>query len=104
MGETVIESCNIVFFMLLTLANMSVCTNCRVLPYGCVATGLNTGFIEVVRKADTIERIYEKYRTSHSTRDRKVHVLYQWLKDHNPTEKRYICHMGISVSCQCANH
>ncbi|KAL5491745.1 hypothetical protein EMCRGX_G017097 [Ephydatia muelleri] len=59
----------------------------RVLPYGCVATGLNTGFIEVVRKADTIERIYEKYRTSHSTRDRKVHVLYQWLKDHNPTEK-----------------
>lgn len=69
----------------------------RVLPYGCVATGLNTGFIEVVRRADTIERIHEKYKASHSTRDRKVHVLYQWLIDHNPTENRYMCHMWAFV-------
>ena len=48
------------------------------------------GFVEVIRCADTIEKIHEKYKTSHSTWDRKVHILYQWLEDHNPTEKRYL--------------
>ena len=33
----------------------------RLIPYGCMATGMNSGFIEVVKNAKTIKEVLHKY-------------------------------------------
>ena len=57
------------------------------LPYGCVATGHKLGFIEVVRKAETIANI-QKNKTARPKLTWDSQVLYQWLKEKNQTEGR----------------
>lgn len=58
----------------------------RLLPYGCLSTGHRVGFIEIVRKSETIANIQKEKcgRTKRIGWDSGV--LYAWLKEKNPTE------------------
>ena len=57
----------------------------RLLPYGCLSTGPRVGFIEIVRRAETIANI-QKNEKSKPRLGWDSGVLYNWLKEKNPTE------------------
>ena len=58
----------------------------RLIPYGCLATGLNVGMIEVVRNAHTVMNIQKSNLSSAiQVNSRELH---KWIKDKNA--KRYI--------------
>lgn len=57
----------------------------RLLPYGCLSTGMRLGFIEVVRKSETIANIQKERKKSKSKLWDSA-VLYAWLKEKNPTD------------------
>ena len=61
----------------------------RLLPYGCLSTGYRVGFIEIVRKSETIANI-QKDKTGRSKLGWDSGVLYAWLKEKNPTEPQYV--------------
>lgn len=71
----------------------------RLLPYGCVATGHKLGFIEVVRRADTIANIQKNHKTARPKLTWDSQVLYQWLKEKNQTEARW--ESGHACTCIC---
>ena len=61
----------------------------RLLPYGCLSTGNRVGFIEIVRKSETIANIQkDKSRTRLGLWD--SHLLYSWLKERNQPEPQYV--------------
>lgn len=60
----------------------------RLLPYGCLSTGHRVGFIEIVRKSETIANI-QKEKSGRSRLGWDSSVLYTWLKEKNPTEPQY---------------
>ena len=57
----------------------------RLLPYGCLSTGHRIGFIEIVRKSETIANI-QKDKSSRALGLWDSNVLYSWLKEKNPTD------------------
>lgn len=57
----------------------------RLLPYGCLSTGHRVGFIEIVRKSETIANI-QKEKSGRTRIGWDSGVLYAWLKEKNPTE------------------
>ncbi len=61
------------------------CDVSRLLPYGCLSTGHRVGFIEIVRKSETIANI-QKEKSGRSRLGWDSSVLYTWLKEKNPTE------------------
>lgn len=61
----------------------------RLLPYGCLSTGHRVGFIEIVRKSETIANI-QKERSGRTKLGWDSGVLYTWLKEKNPTEPQYV--------------
>lgn len=64
----------------------------RLLPYGCLSTGHRVGFIEIVRKSETIANI-QKEKSGRSKLGWDSSVLYSWLKEKNPTEPQYVCYV-----------
>ena len=62
---------------------------CRLLPYGCLSTGNRVGFIEIVRRAETIANI-QKNEKSSKPKLWDSSLLYTWLKEKNPTEPQYV--------------
>ncbi len=62
---------------------------CRLLPYGCLSTGYRVGFIEIVRKAETIANI-QKEKSGRPKLGWDSGVLYTWLKEKSPTEPQYV--------------
>lgn len=58
----------------------------RLFPYGCLSTGNRIGYIEVVRRSETIANIQKesKSRTKIGLWDSRL--LYEWLKEKNPTD------------------
>ncbi len=59
---------------------------CRLLPYGCMSTGNRMGFIEIVRKSETIANIQKDKSSRPKLGLWDSTVLYAWLKEKNPTE------------------
>ena len=55
------------------------------IPYGCLATGLNSGLIEVVRNAKTVTQILNK--------DFRSRELHNWIKEKNKPEVKDGCVM-----------
>lgn len=51
------------------------------LPYGCLATGEKTGFIEVVQDSETIANIQKLRKKGKGLWD--SHLLLDWLKERN---------------------
>ena len=64
----------------------------RLLPYGALSTGNRVGFIEVVRKSETIANIqkFEKATASKRIGLWDSTLLYTWLKKKNATEAQYV--------------
>ena len=58
----------------------------RLLPYGCLSTGNRVGFIEIVRKSNTIANIQKEKSSRPKLGLWDSNVLYAWLKEKNPTE------------------
>lgn len=58
----------------------------RLLPYGCLSTGHRIGFIEIVRKAETIANIQKDKSSRRALGLWDSNVLYTWLKEKNPTD------------------
>eukprot|EP00002_Diphylleia_rotans_P005530 TRINITY_DN1469_c0_g2_i1.p1 TRINITY_DN1469_c0_g2~~TRINITY_DN1469_c0_g2_i1.p1 ORF type:complete len:1062 (-),score=220.71 TRINITY_DN1469_c0_g2_i1:385-3570(-) len=56
-------------------------------PYGCVATGCENGFIEVVLNSDTIANISKEY--GGATAAFAEEPLDQWLRKHNTARDQY---------------
>lgn len=62
----------------------------RLLPYGALSTGNRVGFIEVVRKSETIANI-QKMEKANSTKRIGLwdsSLLYHWLKKKNAVEQQ----------------
>ena len=62
----------------------------RLLPYGALSTGNKVGFIEVVRKSETIANI-QKMEKANSTKRIGLwdsSLLYYWLKKKNAVEQQ----------------
>lgn len=77
---------------------------CRLLPYGCLSTGGRVGFIEIVRKSETIANIQkDKKEGQKSKLFWDSSLLYAWLKEKNPTEPQlvvsYIKHNLLYKNC-----
>ncbi|CAI8031374.1 Phosphatidylinositol 4,5-bisphosphate 3-kinase catalytic subunit beta isoform [Geodia barretti] len=63
----------------------------RLLPYGALSTGNKVGFIEVVRKSETIANI-QKMEKANSTKRIGLwdsSLLYYWLKKKNAVEQQF---------------
>ena len=58
----------------------------RLLPYGCLSTGHRIGFIEIVRKSETIANIQKDKSSRRALGLWDSNVLYAWLKEKNPTD------------------
>lgn len=61
----------------------------KILPYGCIATSKNTGFIEAVQESDTIANIQKNaghFIRVITTRAKggSYKAMYDWLKQYNP--------------------
>ena len=63
---------------------------CRMLPYGTLSTGNRVGFIEVVRKSETIANIQKLEKANAGKRIGlwDSHLLYAWLKKKNVVEQQ----------------
>ena len=63
---------------------------CRMLPYGALSTGNRVGFIEVVRKSETIANIQKLEKANAGKRIGlwDSHLLYAWLKKKNVVEQQ----------------
>jgi phosphatidylinositol-4,5-bisphosphate 3-kinase len=58
----------------------------RMIPYGCLATGLNVGMIEVVQEAKTVMKIQG---TSFSGGIQlNTRELHKWIKDKNKDKEK----------------
>ena len=58
------------------------------LPYGCLATGEKTGFIEVVQDSETIANIQKLRKKGKGLWD--SHLLLDWLKERNPDSTQWV--------------
>ena len=67
-----------------TLPDASASVWCRIVPYGCLATGDRAGLIEVVSSADTIANIQRDNSNSAATAAFNKDALLNWLKSKNP--------------------
>lgn len=56
---------------------------CRIVPYGCLATGDRTGLIEVVSSADTIANIQLTSSNVAAAAAFNKDALLNWLKERN---------------------
>lgn len=61
-----------------------ICNSFRMYHYGCLATGNNNGFIEVVQKAETIANIQKNLYGGGPKLTWDNRLLHAWLKDKNP--------------------
>ena len=70
------------------LPNLSL--PCRLLPYGALSTGNRVGFIEVVRKSETIANIQKLEKANAGKRIGlwDSSLLYTWLKKKNVVEQQ----------------
>ena len=59
----------------------------RLSPYGCVSTGNELGFIEVVLNSDTTANITKRYAGGAGGAFSKAPML-QFLREHNPSEEQ----------------
>lgn len=60
---------------------------CRMIPYGCLATGLNAGMIEVVRNAKTVMHILKQdIRSAMMVRTKELH---SWIREKNKALDKY---------------
>ncbi|RXG70396.1 Phosphatidylinositol 4,5-bisphosphate 3-kinase catalytic subunit alpha isoform [Armadillidium vulgare] len=57
----------------------------RMTPYSCLATGVKTGIIEVVRNAKTVYSIQRRAKLGAIQVDSSQ--LYKWIKDNNPGKR-----------------
>lgn len=64
----------------------SLLYSCRMIPYGCLATGKDVGMIEVVRNAKTVMQIQKKQdlRAAMQVRSKEIH---RWIKEKNRGDK-----------------
>jgi phosphatidylinositol-4,5-bisphosphate 3-kinase len=60
----------------------------RLSPYGCVATGDEKGFIEIVLNSDTTANITKRY-SGGATGAFSKEPMARFLKEHNPTNSEY---------------
>jgi len=69
-------------------------------PYGVVATGPNTGMIEVVTSSQTISKIQKEYGGG-ATGAFKDEVLFKWFREFNPddTKLQNVVVENFTVSC-----
>ncbi|XP_064610271.1 phosphatidylinositol 4,5-bisphosphate 3-kinase catalytic subunit delta isoform-like [Liolophura sinensis] len=67
----------------------------RMNPYGCLATGKETGMIEVVQKSETIANIVRSYDRTTFNRT----CLYDWIKANNPIDKWDQAVEEFTLSC-----
>ena len=51
------------------------------IPYGCLATGEKTGFIEIVQESETIATIQKRMKKGSGLWNSKL--LMEWLKERN---------------------
>ena len=58
------------------------------LPYGCLATGEKSGFIEVVQDSETIANIQKLRKKGKGLWD--SHLLLDWLKERNPDPVQWV--------------
>ena len=58
------------------------------LPYGCLATGEKSGFIEVVQDSETIANIQKLRKKGKGLWD--SHLLLDWLKERNPDPTQWV--------------
>ena len=61
-----------------------ICNSLRMYHYGCLATGSNNGFIEVVKKAETIANIQKNLSGGGPKLTWDNRLLHVWLKEKNP--------------------
>ena len=64
----------------------------RMLPYGALSTGSRVGFIEVVRKSETIANIQKLEKANAGKRIGlwDSHLLYAWLEKKNVVEQQCV--------------
>ena len=77
----------------------------RLLPYGALSTGNKVGFIEVVRKSETIANI-QKMEKANSTKRIGLwdsSLLYHWLKKKNAVEQQWVIGTLSSMRMGCPN-
>lgn len=74
--------------------NRNVLRCFSLLPYGCLATGLCSGFIEVVKNAKTIMNI-QKLGGLKSAFQLEPTVLYRWIAKNNPGPEKYFLTSSI---------
>ena len=62
----------------------------RMLPYGALSTGNKVGFIEVVRKSETIANIQKLEKPNAGKRIGlwDSHLLYSWLRKKNVVDQQ----------------
>lgn len=60
-----------------------LCVSCRIVPYGCLATGDRAGLIEVVSSADTIANIQLTSSNMAAAAAFNKDALLNWLKERN---------------------
>lgn len=69
------------FFICLALPFLYM--SCRIVPYGCLATGDRAGLIEVVSSADTIANIQLTSSNMAAAAAFNKDALLNWLKERN---------------------
>jgi len=70
-------------------------------PYGCVATGNEIGFIEIVLNADTTANINKQYGGAKAVMNKDT--LVKWLKSQNPSDSDFEKARKIFLS-SCAGY
>jgi len=60
----------------------------RMIPYGCLSTGLNVGMIEVVRNAKTVMHILKQdIRSAMMVRSKELH---NWIKEKAKAQEGFV--------------
>lgn len=72
-------------FQLISLSSLLLFLyiSCRIVPYGCLATGDRAGLIEVVSSADTIANIQLTSSNVAAAAAFNKDALLNWLKERN---------------------
>ena len=64
---------------------------CRLTPYRCLATGVNTGFIEIVQESETIANIQKlSKKKAKASKLWDSALLMQWLQERNQDPAQYV--------------
>ncbi|XP_043925972.1 phosphatidylinositol 4,5-bisphosphate 3-kinase catalytic subunit beta isoform isoform X2 [Protopterus annectens] len=71
----------------------------RMLPYGCLASGDRTGFIEVVTAAETIANIQLTISSVAATAAFNKDALLNWLREHNSGDELERAIEEFTLSC-----